>query len=203
MSSINWEEIENKYSFRQVEDGEYTTQVVKAEVADTPSPSGSYAINFELKDLNGVKFPYSSTHWISFKNNNWRIYHMKSLLLDMSVDEAKAKKKVEECESAGSNEQIADAYRKMFKACASTSPKTKVKVETQPYIFTNKETQEKTIHLNGHRTEFAGESYMPPQTVENLQERYPGVPVEGGKVENVDDLGGVEDSSIDMGDIPF
>lgn len=211
--SINWSELEAKYSTKRVEDGEYTTQVTKAEVSNIPSQSGNYAINFELKELNGVKFPYSSSHWISFKENgdDWRHHHMKSLLLDMGVSEENARKHIDSCEEAGDKDQIVEAYRKMFKTLASKLPKAKVKVETQPYLYTYKENNDakgkkagdKEIRLNGHRTEFAGESYMSPQTVENLQKRYPGVPIEGEqKIESIDDLGGL-DADINLSDISF
>lgn len=208
MAQINWEEIEAAFSFRQVEDGEYTTQVTKAEVADTPSQSGNYAINFTLKEYNGMKFPYSSTHWLNLSDekSNWRLYHMRSLLLDMGVSKEDAQKHVEVCENA---DDKAIAYRKMFNALAGKFPKAKVKVETQPYVYTYKEDDEakgkkkgdKEIRLKGHRTEFAGESYMPPQTIDKLKERYPDIPVEGEKkVESVDDSGGEE---IKMDEIPF
>lgn len=209
MAQINWEEIEAAFSFKQVEDGEHTTQVTKAEVSDTPSQSGSYAINFELKALNGAKFPYSTSHWISFSNDNWRIHHLKSLLRDMGVSEENARKHIESCEDAGDKEAIVGAYRKIFNTLASKLPKTKVKVETQPYIYTYKEDNEakgkkkgdKEIRLNGSRTEFAGESYTPPQTVEKLKERYPDIPVEGEeKIESVEDLGGEE---VSMDETPF
>lgn len=206
--SINWEEIEAVFSFRRVEDGEYTTQVAKATVADEPSQKGNYAINFELKEHDGAKFPYSSSHWISFGNDNWRIHHMKALLLDMGVSEENARKHIENCEGAGTKEQIVSAYRDMFQKLSSKLPKAKVKVETQPYLYTYKKDDEskgkhegdKEIRLNGHRTEFAGESYMPPQTLEQLRERYPDVPVVGEQVGSVDDLGGEE---INLDDIPF
>lgn len=201
--SINWDELEAKYSFKQVENGEYIATIAKIEVSETPTQSGSYAISFILKELNGASFPYSSSHWISFKpgKDDWRAHHMKSLLRDMGVDEAKARKKIDECESAGTNDQIAAAYRTMFAALAKTSPKAKVKVETQAYKFRDKITGVEELRENGHRTEFAGESYMPPQTLGQLKERYPDVPVAGAnETKSVDDLGGED---VDISSIPF
>lgn len=205
--TIDWEALEAKYSFKQVEDGEYTTQVLKAEVADEPTQSGSYAIQFELKDLNGTKFPYSSSHWLSFKEgkDDWRCHHMKALLLDMGVSEENARKHIDKCEDAGTKDQIVAAYRKMFATLASKHPSAKVKVETQPYVRTDKESQTKEIRLNGHRTEFAGVSYMPPQTLESLMERNPGVPIAGeaqpgGETQPENVLGG---EAVNIDDIPF
>ncbi len=198
---INWDEIEAAFGFKPVENGEYITKLLKAEVADTPTQSGSYAITFELDKKDGKTFPYSTTHWISFKNDNWRIHHMKSLLVDMGVDEAKAKSKVQECEFTGTKDQIVDAYRKAFNAWASKHPTVKVVVETQAYKHKDKNSGAEELRPDGHRTEFAGESYMPPQTMEDLQNRYPNVPVAGeAKVEGVDDLRSEE---INLDDIPF
>lgn len=198
--TIDWDEIENKYSFRRVENGKYKTQVLEINVTDKPTDKGNYAINFKLKPLDGVEFPFSSAHWISFGNDNWRIHHLKTLITDMGVDEAKARKKIEECESAGDKERIVNTYRAMFKGLADTHPIAEVVVEDEPYKFRNKDTGAEEIRTNGHRTEFAGNSYMSPQTVEQLQKRYPGVPVAGENNNESADLGG---EAVELDIIPF
>lgn len=216
--AINWDELESRYSFKKVENGKYEATVIKAEVSDTPGLSGGYAVNFELRELDGKPFPYSSSHWLSFKEggDGWRQHHMKCLLTDMRVDEAKARQKIEECENAGTKDQIVDAYRKMFNALARTMPKANVVVETQAYKHKNKDTGVETLRPDGRRTEFDGDSYMPPQTLEGLKKRWPDVPVadefqDGTKDDTKDDnhsntveiLGGEPADDISVDDIPF
>lgn len=198
MANIDWSAIESEFSnsYKIIPDGEYTATIKSIKVSDNPTQSGAYSINIELEPSDEGRFPFFATHWLSFKNDNWRMHHMRAMMTDMGVLDEKAKKVVEECEGAGTNEQIAEAYRKKFAALGEKHPKAKVVVDTQAYKHKDKQTGKEELREDGHRTEFNGVSFMPAQELEGLMKRYPNVPTSAQRAVS-DALHGEIDMSLD------
>ena len=129
MAEINWDEVSNAYPDRQYKDyakeGNYKVKCVDAEVIDA-GKNGNKLVKFYFEETDQYQFP-TADHWISKNNTNWRIKHMKDLLVFLGSTEEKAKKVCETAESKDF-EYAGKAYGKAFELLLSKKPEVELRV---------------------------------------------------------------------------
>ena len=156
-------------------DGEYTAKCDGVEIKEV-GDKGSVIMKFHFEETNEAQYP-TADHWLSFKNDNWRIWHNKCLMEVLGASEDAAKKAVETCESKDGKANKMKAYEQMYKKLTTKKPEVKVEVYTE----------------NGYaRAEFLDRRVAMPHGNEPAKE-------------NNDPLAGAEEvkDEIDLGDMPF
>ena len=126
---INWDLIEEEMGGKfksYLPEGEFETKCSDIEIKEVGS-NGSVIMKFTLDDIKEGKFP-SIDHWMSFKNDNFRQWHNKCLMVVLGASEDAAKKAVEVCESKDGKENIMKAYEQAFKKLLAKKPTVKVEV---------------------------------------------------------------------------
>jgi hypothetical protein len=129
MAEINWDDVAAAYPKRQFKDyageGNYKVKCIGAEVIDA-GKNGNKLVKFYFEDTDQYQFP-TADHWISKNNFNWRIKHMKDLLVFLGSTEEKAKKVCEAAESKDF-EYAGKAYGKAFELLLAKEPEVELRV---------------------------------------------------------------------------
>lgn len=89
-------------------------------------PSGSIAQEFTFDDVDGRQLPKTTAHWLSFKNENWRLFHQRQLMMLLGCTKEQAQKGVESAESKDSEEAIAKTYAQLFEKLVQKSPEVEI-----------------------------------------------------------------------------
>lgn len=125
--AIDWNKVEeeNKPMYKDyAPEGVHKTKVEK--VVIKKANSGTEGIEFKLADNNEYAFPkYGAVAWLSTKNDNWRIHHMKELFVVLGFTEEQARKAVEQCEE---KDDMAKAYLAMFEKALPKAKEVEVDV---------------------------------------------------------------------------
>lgn len=126
--AINWGEIEDKYGgTKYAKEGVYVTKVKEVKFHPV-GQNGSIAQDFIFKDGKDGAYP-KARHWLSFKNDNWRAWHQRCLLVALGQLEDKAKEIVEYCEKQEGNEAITEAYQKAYNKAIKSPSAIDVEIE--------------------------------------------------------------------------
>lgn len=88
--------------------------------------TGSVAQDFTFAETE-VQYP-KATHWLSFKNDNWRFIHNRSLMMLLGASKEDAQKAVEACESKGSEDNKISAYQQMYERLIKKQPEVEIEV---------------------------------------------------------------------------
>lgn len=98
--------------------GQYKAKVSKVDARISKNAQGGETYWLELTFEEGdVKFPKLS-HPISFKNDNWRVWHFMTMLREFGIPEDKAKQAVQNAEGKNGHDSIVSAYVDMFERAA-------------------------------------------------------------------------------------
>lgn len=111
------------------EDGKYKAKVADVEFREVGT-NGSIAAEFKLEEADGIQYP-KVTHWLSFKNDNWRKWHFKCLLETIGVAKANAEKAIDVCESKTDKDSKVKAYEQTFKKAATRHQEVEIEVFTE------------------------------------------------------------------------
>lgn len=132
----NWEEINNQYGKKYKDyapEGEWETKIAELEQVES-SQKKTPGLKFTFQDNDDYAFPkFGTTHWISFKNDNWRMHHFKELMKVLGASEEQAEKAVDVCESKSDQKAIVKAYADAFKRLVLKNPTVKVAVFKRNY----------------------------------------------------------------------
>ena len=124
---MNWDEIE-KSAGGEFKDyapaGVYKVKVESVEIHEIPT--GSVAQDFKFAE-DDYKYP-KTTHWLSFKNDNWRCLHQRNLMMVLGATKEAAQKAVEICESKGGKEAIISAYQQTYDKLLKKKPEVEIEV---------------------------------------------------------------------------
>jgi hypothetical protein len=181
--ATNWEELDKEMGgdFKNyAEDGKYDVKCDSIEVKEVGT-NGSIIMKFGFEDTD-VQYP-TADHWLSFKNENFRKYHSRNLMMVLGASKENAEKAVDVCEGKGSKENIVKAYEQTFGKLVAKKPTVKIEVYTE-------------AGNNGKdyaRAEFADRSVAMPHGEDNKASA-------DAQSENSDPLAGAE--QVDL-DIPF
>ena len=120
--AIDWNEIDKVY---YASEGTYKVKVDKVEIKQVGS-KGNYIIKFGFAE-DDFKYP-TADHWISKDKRNWRIKHMKDLMMVLGASEDQAKKACEISESKDDFEYAVQGYEKAFTTLAKKKPEVEIEV---------------------------------------------------------------------------
>ena len=178
--SIDWNSVEEEMggNFKNFyADGDYKAKCDGVEIKEV-GDKGSVIMKFHFEETKEGQYP-TADHWLSFKNDNWRVWHNKCLMQVLGATEDAAKKAVEMAESKDGKENKIKAYEQMYKKLLAKMPEVEIEVYTEN---------------NYARAEFKDRSVAMPHGDE---------PAKENKAD--DPLAGAEDASgeIEMSDLPF
>lgn len=131
--AINWDNLEEQMGSKYkpyAEDGKYSVKCVDVEIKTTST--GSVVEKFIFAEDANVQFP-TADHWISKKNDNFRAYHQKNLLVVLGASEANARLAVEKAEAKDDFDYAVKAYEAAFKALLKKEPTVEIEVYTQAH----------------------------------------------------------------------
>lgn len=110
------------------EDGKYDVKCTGIKIKEVGS-NGSIIMKFEFEPTD-VQFP-TADHWLSFKNDNWRKWHNRCLMVVLGASEENAEKAVDMCENKSGKEAITKAYEQAYKKLLAKNPTVKIEVFTE------------------------------------------------------------------------
>lgn len=178
--ATNWEELDKEMggNFKNyATDGKYNVKCNGVEIKEVGS-NGSVIMKFGFEE-GDVKYP-TADHWLSFKNENFRKYHSRNLMMVLGATKDAAQKAVDMCESKSGKDAIVKAYDQTFSKLTSKKPAVEIEVYTE----------------NGYaRAEFTDRSVAMPHG-EEPQKSSTEAPAEESPLEGAEE--------IDLGDsLPF
>lgn len=179
MAGLDWNDIQESVGGNYknyAEDGDYKVKCDSVEIKEV-GQNGSVIMKFGFEE-NDVQYP-TADHWLSFKNDKWRQWHNKCLMVVLGATEDGARKAVEMAESKSGKDNIIKGYEACYKKLLAKKPEVEIEVYTD----------------NGYaRAEFKDRSVAMPHDSEPAKEEKEDSP-----------LAGAEDASgeIEMSDLPF
>lgn len=171
--SINWDEVQEKAgggNKNYYADGDYTVKCDGVEIKEV-GQNGSVIMRFHFEETKEGQYP-TADHWLSFKNNNWRMWHNKCIMQMLGASEDNAKKAVEIAEGKGDKEGIMKGYETCYKKLLAKKPEVKIEVYTDEKGYARAEFKDRNVampHDNGPAKENTGDPMAGAQEV-NLSE---------------------------------
>ena len=110
-------------------DGDYTAKCDGVEIKEVGT-NGSVIMKFHFEEGKHGQFP-TADHWLSFKNDAWRQWHNKCLMVVLGATDDAAKKAVEMAESKDGKENIIKGYEACYKKLLAKKPEVKIEVYTE------------------------------------------------------------------------
>lgn len=110
-------------------DGDYTAKCDGVEIKEVGT-NGSVIMKFHFEEGKDGQFP-TADHWLSFKNDAWRQWHNKCLMVVLGATDDAAKKAVEMAESKDGKENIIKGYESCYKKLLAKKPEVKIEVYTE------------------------------------------------------------------------
>lgn len=110
-------------------DGDYTAKCDGVEIKEVGT-NGSVIMKFHFEEGKDGQFP-TADHWLSFKNDAWRQWHNKCLMVVLGATDDAAKKAVEMAESKSGKENIIKGYEACYKKLLAKKPEVKIEVYTE------------------------------------------------------------------------
>ena len=111
------------------EDGNYTVKCDGVEIKEVGT-NGSVIMKFHFEEGKDGQYP-TADHWLSFKNDAWRQWHNKCLMVVLGATDDAAKKAVEMAESKSGKENIIKGYEACYKKLLAKKPEVKIEVYTE------------------------------------------------------------------------
>ena len=140
--ATDWNALAQQYGFGRgaygnAPEGTYKAVVNGARVG-TPSAKGSYPLDFTFADDNDAQVSYPrARYWLSFKNENWRKWQNRCLMMTLGATKAQAQQAVDVVEAKGGAEAIAKAYGETYAKLVAKNPTAAIKVyQNGKYINT-------------------------------------------------------------------
>lgn len=132
MSTLDWDSIQQNAGGEYknfYEDGNYTVKCDGVEIKEAGT-NGSVIMKFHFEEGKDGQYP-TADHWLSFKNDAWRQWHNKCLMVVLGATDDAAKKAVEMAESKSGKENIIKGYEACYKKLLAKKPEVKIEVYTE------------------------------------------------------------------------
>lgn len=157
-------------------DGDYKAKCDSVEIKEVGA-NGSVIMKFHFEETDDGQYP-TADHWLSFKNEKWRKWHNRCLMIVLGATADSAEKAVDMCESKSGKDNIVKAYEQVYKKLLAKKPEVDIEVYTDGKYA---------------RAEFKDRSVAMPHDSEPAKEDVP------------ESLAGAEDASdeIELSDLPF
>lgn len=130
--SINWDDVQEKAggSFKNYyADGKYKAKCDGVEIKEVGN-NGSVIMKFHFEETDEAQYP-TADHWLSFKNDSWRQWHNKCLMVVLGATEDAARKAVEMAESKAGKDNIIKGYEACYKKLLAKKPEVDIEVYTE------------------------------------------------------------------------
>lgn len=163
MAGLDWDKIQEESGSKfkpYFVDGKYKAKCDGIEVKEVGS-NGSVIMRFHFEETDQAQFP-TADHWLSFRNDGWRAWHNKCLMVVLGASEENARKAVEICESKDSKENKMKAYEQTYKKLLAKKPEVDIEVYTDGN-YARAEFSDRTVampHDNEPQKESVGDDIL-------------------------------------------
>lgn len=127
--TIDWKKVEedagSKYKSYAKPDV-YKVKCVDVDIHEVGT-NGSVAQDFIFEEDDNYQYP-KATHWLSFKNDSWRQWHNRQLMIVLGSSESTAEKAIDKIEALGDKEKIMKGYATAYKALLKKKPEVEIEV---------------------------------------------------------------------------
>lgn len=127
--AIDWRKVEedagSKYK-NYAKPGTYKVKCVDVDIREVGT-NGSVAQDFIFEEDDQYQYP-KATHWLSFKNDSWRQWHNRQLMIVLGSSESTAEKAIDKIEALGDKEKIMKGYATAYKALLKKKPEVEIEV---------------------------------------------------------------------------
>ena len=110
-------------------DGKYTVKCDGVEIKEVGS-NGSIVMKFHFAETDEGQYP-TADHWLSFKNDKWRKWHNRNLMMVLGATKDAAQKAVDVCEGKDGKAAITKAYEATYKKLLAKKPTVEIEVYTE------------------------------------------------------------------------
>lgn len=127
--STNWRELEKEMGGNYknyAEEGKYEVRCDGIEIKEV-GDNGSIIMRFHFEEDRNGQYP-TADHWLSFKNDNWRKWHNRCLMVVLGATPEAAEKAVDLCEDKKDKELVVFEYEKMYKKLVAKKPSVEIEV---------------------------------------------------------------------------
>lgn len=126
---IDWRKVEedagSKYK-NYAKPGTYKVKCVDVDIREVGT-NGSVAQDFLFEEDDDHQYP-KATHWLSFKNDSWRQWHNRQLMVVLGSSESTAEKAIDKIEALGDKEKIVKGYETAYKSLLKKKPEVEIEV---------------------------------------------------------------------------
>ena len=126
-------------------DGVHKAKCDGVEIKEVGS-NGSVIMKFHFEETDDGQFP-TADHWLSFKNDNWRKWHNRCLMIVLGASSDSAEKAVDMCEGKSGKENIMKAYEATYKKLLSKKPEVDVEVYTDENGYARAEFKDRSVAM--------------------------------------------------------
>lgn len=127
--AIDWKKVEedagSKYK-NYAKPGTHKVKCVDVNIHEVGT-NGSVAQDFIFEEDEQYQYP-KATHWLSFKNDSWRQWHNRNLMIVLGSSESTAEKAIDKIEALGDKEKIMKGYETAYKALLKKKPEVEIEV---------------------------------------------------------------------------
>lgn len=127
--AIDWKKVEedagSKYK-NYAKPGTYKVKCVDVDIREVGT-NGSVAQDFIFEEDDQYQYP-KATHWLSFKNDSWRQWHNRNLMIVLGSSESTAEKAIDKIEALGDKEKIMKGYETAYKSLLKKKPEVEIEV---------------------------------------------------------------------------
>lgn len=162
--AINWDDIQESVGGNYKNfyaDGDYTAKCDGVEIKEV-GQNGSVIMKFHFEETDEAQYP-TADHWLSFKNDNWRVWHNKCLMVALGATEDNARKAVEMAESKSGKDNIMKGYETCYKKLLAKKPEVKIEVYTDERGYARAEFKDRSVampHDNSPQKEDKGDDII-------------------------------------------
>ena len=130
--ALDWDKIQEESGIKfkaYFADGKYTAKCDDVEIKDVGT-NGSTIMRFHFEETPEAQYP-TADHWLSWKNDSWRAWHNKCLMVVLGASEENARKAVDLCESKSDKANKIKAYEQTYKKLLAKKPEVGIEVYTE------------------------------------------------------------------------
>ena len=151
--ALDWNAIEEEYKSDYKDyapNGVYKTTLNGVELKQV-GQKGNFIVKFQFEETDDYKFP-TADHWIVKDKQNWRVKHMKDLMVVLGSSEENAKKACEIAESKDNFDYAIQGYEKAFTALAKKKPEVEIEI-SQDGKYSRAEFTDRRVAMRNNKKE--------------------------------------------------
>lgn len=126
-------------------DGDYKAKCDSVEIKEVGT-NGSVIMKFHFEETDDGQYP-TADHWLSFKNEKWRKWHNRCLMIALGATADSAEKAVDMCESKSGKDNIVKAYEQVYKKLLAKKPEVDIEVYTDGK-YARAEFKDRSVNMN-------------------------------------------------------